>query len=196
MCPEPRRPVYLPLLQSGFVQRRTPFLLLLTLGLAGCSSAPDVYAPPVQRRPLTVPATDGSLGYFVAMSDPAANTYIVRDISDTTEGGGWRWTYRRPELRFFLATVEHMNFIMDFSFPERIFRETGPVTLAFFVNGQLLDKAKFEKGGEQHYRHAVPAAMLRAGAANFVAIEPDRVWTSKTDGAVLGFVLARAGFSE
>ena len=175
---------------------RTPFFLFFALILAGCSSGRDVYAPPVQRRPLTLPATDGSLGYFVSMSDPSANTYIVRDVSDTTESGGWRWAYRKPELRFFLDSVQHMNFVMDFSFPERIFRETGPVTLAIFINGQPFDRAKFEKGGEQHYRHPVPASLLRAGTANFVRIEPDHVWTSKTDGAALGFILSRAGFSE
>ena len=196
MCPEPRRPVYLPLLQSGFVQPRTPFFLLLTLGLAGCSSAPDIYAPPVQRRPLTVPANAGSLGYFVSMSDPAANTYIVSDISDTTEGGGWRWTYRRPELRFFLATVEHINFTMDFSFPERIFRETGPVTLTFSSTGSCWTRRNSRRAGNSTTAMKCRAAMLQADAANFVAIEPDRVWTSKADGAVLGFVLASAGFSE
>jgi hypothetical protein len=170
--------------------------LVLSVLLAGCSSAPDTYAPPVQRQPLTVPATAGSLSYFVTMSDPFAGAYIVRDVSDTTESGGWRWTYRHPELRFFVPSVKHLYFSMDFSFPERIFRETGPVTLTFSINGRPFDRARYEKGGQQHYRKEVPPGLLEADAENTVAIEPDKVWVSKADGAVLGFILASAGFSE
>ena len=171
--------------------------MLFCVFLAGCSSAPDTYAPPVQRQPLTVPARSGSLGLFVSMSDPFAGAYIVRDVSDTTESGGWRWAYRRPELRFFVpAAASHLNFTMDFSFPERMFRETGPVTLTISINGRLFDRPHYEKGGQQHYRREVPPGMLEADAENTVTIEPDKVWVSKTDGAALGFILAGAGFSE
>jgi len=182
-------------LKLGFVHRRTPFFFLLSLLLAGCSKGPDIYAPPAQRQSLTVPGTSGSLGNFVSMTDPAVNAYIVKDVSDTTEGN-WRWTYRRPELRFFLTKADHLRFTMDFSFPQRTLRETGPVTLSFFINGKLLDKQKFAESGGQHYEKDVPPEMLHAGAVNNVAIEPDKVWVSKTDGAVLGFILTRAGFSE
>jgi len=178
------------------VASRTPFFLLSVLCLAGCSGAPDVYAPPIQRQPLTVPATRGTLGYFVSMSAPDASAYIAGGISDTTESGGWRWTGRRPSLRFFLSRVDGLSFVMDYAYPERIFREIGPVTLTVWVNGRLLDTARIEKGGQLSYRKAVPASMLRLGMENSVVIEPDRVWTSKSDGAVLGFVLSRAGFSE
>ena len=170
--------------------------MLFCVFLAGCSSAPDTYAPPVQRQPLTVPARSGSLGLFVSMSDPFAGAYIVRDVSDTTESGGWRWAYRRPELRFFVPAASHLNFTMDFSFPERMFRETGPVTLTISINGRLFDRPHYEKGGQQHYRREVPPGMLEADAENTVTIEPDKVWVSKTDGAALGFILAGAGFSE
>jgi hypothetical protein len=130
------------------------------------------------------------------MSDPAASAYIVKDVSDSSEGLGWRWTHRRPELRFFLPTAEHLDFLMDFSLPEVTFRETGPVTLSFFINGKLFDRVLYEKAGEQHYRKPVPASFLNSGTVNVVAIEPDKVWVSKADGAQLGFVLVRAGFSE
>jgi hypothetical protein len=156
---------------------------------------PDTYAPPVQRKPLTEAAPSGSLAYFVSMTDPLAGSYIVRDISSTTEGGSWRWTYRRPELRFFLPVTEHLKFTMDFAFPERLFRQTGPVTLTFLINGHTLDTVRYEKGGHQHFEKAVPVSMVRRGE-NFVAIVPDRVWVSETDGAALGFVLSRAGFAE
>src|SRR5262249_39703099 len=175
--------------------RRTPFFFCCLL-LCGCSQGRDVYAPPVQRQPQILPAPPGSIGYSIAMNDPSANQYIVRDIADHPEEGGWRWAFRRPELRFFLPSIEHLKFTMDFSFPERMFRETGPVTLAFFINGQPLDKVRYEKGGVQHYEKGVPAAMLRAGVENRVRIETDKMWTSKIDGATFGFPISRAGFSE
>ena len=36
----------------------------------------------------------------------------------------------------------------------------------------------------------------RLSRENIVAIEADKVWTSKEDGATLGFILSRAGFVE
>ena len=189
-----RAPFFFPLLQSSVVPKGF-FISLAALMLAGCRSMPETYAPPVQRQPLTAPAPAGSAGYFVSMSDPLAGTYIVRDVSATTEGGSWRWTYRRPGLRFFLPVTEHLKFTMDFAFPERLFRQTGPVTLTFRVNGQTLDTVRYEKGGHQRFEKAVPASMVRTGE-NFVEIVPDRVWVSPTDGAALGFILSAAGFVE
>jgi len=172
-------------------------ILASALLLAGCSNQPDTYAPPVQRKPLYVPTTSGSLGSFVAMSDSTAGAYIVRDISDTTEAGGWRWTHRHPQLRFFLPKTTGLKFSMDFAIPNRVMREVGaPITLAFSINGHPFDTLKLEQGGEQHYRKEVPAALLKANLTNIVSIEPDKVWTSKEDGAVLGFILSRAGFTE
>jgi hypothetical protein len=85
---------------------------------------------------------------------------------------------------------------MDFAIPERTLRDTGPVTLTFTINGQVLDRVRCEKAGEQHYAHEVPSGMLRANAINLVGIDPDPVWVSKADGGRLGFILSRAGFTE
>jgi hypothetical protein len=176
------------------VLRRTLFHSLPLLLLAACSSAPDTYAPPVQRKPLIAPGA--GVVHFVSMDDPLASAYVVKDVAGTTEAGGWRWTYRRPELRFFLAETERLKLSMEFAIPEHVFHDIGgPVTFAFYINGKLLDKTRYEKGGHLQYLKPVPAAMLRVGE-NFVAIEPDKVWVSKSDGAVLGFVLSRVGFVE
>lgn len=129
------------------------------------------------------------------MDNPLASNHIIKDVSGTTETGGWRWAYRRPELRFFLPATEHLKFTMDFSIPERMLKEIGPVTISYFVNGKLLDEVLYEKGGHLQFQKAVPPALLRTGE-NFVAIAPDKVWMSKTDGAALGFILSRAGFVE
>ena len=63
------------------------FLLPISILLfaAACSRTPDIYQPPIQRKPLTGP--EAHLGQFVNMTDPAVDAYIVRDISKTTEAG-------------------------------------------------------------------------------------------------------------
>jgi hypothetical protein len=177
------------------VLSRTPFFFGLAL-LTGCSGQPDSYAPPIQRRPIYVPSDHGSLGYFVDMSDAGADAYIVRDISSTTENGGWRWTYRSPELRFYVPKAAGLKFRMDFAVPDRIFHSTGPITLTFRMNGKPFDVLRVDKGGEQQYLKEVPPGLIVPETANTVAIAPDKVWTSEQDGATLGFVLMRAGFTE
>ena len=179
----------------NFVSALRLYILLSLILLSGCANIPDSYAPPVQRKPLggTEP---NPIGHFVNMGDLNAGAYIVKDVADGVEAGSWRWARKRPELRFFLDTVEHMNFKADFTIAESILRETGPVTISIFINSHLLDSVKYAETGEKHFEKPVPAEFLRAKSANFAALEIDKVWVSKSDGAVLGFILTRAGFSQ
>ena len=135
------------------------------------------------------------LGYFLSMDDPHADLYLARDFQDHGPGT-WRWAYSHPVLRFFVPDVGRLKFTMDFAIPERTFRETGPVTLTFRVNGTVFDSHRCEQPGEQHYSHSVPGELLKRGAVNLVAIDPDPVWVSKADGGRLGFILSRAGFTD
>lgn len=173
---------------------RYRFLTVLCLAaLAGCSRQQDVYAPPEQRRPLAV-SQPSFVGPFADMSDPNADAYVVRDVSLSVEGGSWRWTNARPELQFYLTGVDNVKYAMEFAIADATFKETGPVTLSVFVNGALLHKERYAKPGPYKMEIPVPASMLKAAAVNRVAIEPDKVWVSKTDGAKLGFILTAAGF--
>jgi hypothetical protein len=164
--------------------------LLLLAG--GCSRTPDIYQPPIQRKPLTGP--DGHLGAFVNMSEPSADAFIVRDVSRTTEGGSWRWAYRHPQLRFYLRGIDKLHFMLDARLAENTFQETGPVTLTIRINDHDLDKVVFDKPGDRHFDKAVPESFLLPHSENFVSFETDKQWVSKEDGAVLSFVLTRAGF--
>lgn len=129
------------------------------------------------------------------MSNPNADAYIVQGISGHTEGGGFRWAYVHPVLRFRLPRTDHLRLAMDFALPETTFRVTGPVTLSISLNSRLFDRPRFDHGGQQHYERDVPPDFLRADAINLVAINPDKLYTAP-DGVKLGFPLSRVGFVE
>jgi hypothetical protein len=171
-----------------------PYFLLSIFLLAGCSNIPDSYAPPIQRKPLTG-AEPSPIGTFVSMGSPEADAYIVRDLTEYTPGSAWRWTRKRPELRFFLDGIDHLKFKVDFSVADATLKDTGPVTISVFINGHPLGSVKCPTAGRQAFEKPVPAAFLHAKAVNFAALEIDKVWVSKTDGAVLGFILTTAGFA-
>jgi hypothetical protein len=172
-----------------------PYILLSLCFLAGCSDIPDSYAPPVQRKPLTG-AEPNPIGTFANLGEPSADAYIVSDITGYVESSSWRWTRKRPELRFFLDSIQNLKFEADFSIADVTLKETGPVTISIFINGHRLDSVKYAVAGRKHYRKPVPEAFLLPKAVNFAALEIDKVWVSKTDGAVLGFILTSAGFTE
>jgi hypothetical protein len=170
------------------------YLLLPVCFLVGCVNIPDSYAPPVQRKPLTG-ADPSPVGRFVNMVESNADAYVVRDVNRGAQGDLWRWTRKRPELRFFLDTVDRLDFKLDYSIAEATFKDTGPVALSIFINENLLEKIQCAAPGEKHFSKPVPEKFLRPKALNFVALEIDKVWVSKVDGAQLGFILIRAGFT-
>jgi hypothetical protein len=135
------------------------------------------------------------LRHFVAFSDPAAPTYIVRDIDPAGDPGGWRWAWRHPELRFYLATTRALSFRAYLILPGRILREVGPVTVAVRVNGHAAGQARYDQPGEHRFEVSVPEGFLVAGI-NTVSIDPDRAWLAEGAGQPLSFLIARAGFVE
>jgi hypothetical protein len=171
-----------------------PYLILPVCFLSACANIPDSYAPPVQRKPLTG-ADPSPVGRFVHLAEADADSYIVRDVTGAAEAGSWRWTRKRPELRFFLDSIEGLDFQADFSVADATFKDTGPVTISVFINGNLLDQVHYAEPGEKHFSKPVPEKFLHPKALNFAAIEIDKVWVAKSDGARLGFILMRAGFT-
>jgi hypothetical protein len=170
------------------------YLFLWLFLLTGCANIPDFYAPPEQRKPLTG-TEPHEVGDFVNLGDIGADTYIVRDVNEAVEGAGWRWTRKRPELRFFLDSVEKLTLKAEFAVAGATMKDTGPVNIAVLINGQLLDTVHCEKAGEHYFEKRVPAKLLQANAINLVALEIDKVWIAPDDGAVLGFILTRVGFA-
>ena len=148
----------------------------------------------MQRKPLTG-ADPSPIGTFVSMGDPGADAYIVRDVTSHVEGGGWRWTRKKPELRFFLDSAERLKFKVDLSVADVTLKETGPVTISVSINGHPLGSVRCAEGGRKQFEKPVPETFLHPKAVNFATLEIDKVWVSKTDGAVLGFILTSAGFT-
>lgn len=147
----------------------------------------------MQRRPLTG-SQFGLLGHYFTVGDPDANVYIVNGVTRNDPVGNWRWTQVNPELRFLVPTREHLKFTADFTIPDVLLRD-GPVTLSFFINGNELDRVRYDKAGEQHFEKPAPPEWLKAGAENRVVIETDKTWVAD-DGAKMGFLMIRAGFIE
>ncbi|MDP2996683.1 MAG: hypothetical protein Q8N47_04285 [Bryobacterales bacterium] len=167
--------------------------VLAFLLLAGCVRAPDSYPPPIQRKPLSDLAESAS-GMLVNMGDANASAYFVRDISPGLEGGRWRWANQRPELKVFLESAKGLKLVWDFSVTEVTFRETGPVTVSFFVNGQPVGRLPCPKPGDYKFEQPVRQDLVRANEYNMIAAQADKLWVSPADGAKLSFTMTRAGF--
>ncbi|HSW49244.1 MAG TPA: hypothetical protein VLH09_03670 [Bryobacteraceae bacterium] len=136
------------------------------------------------------------IGPYVVMNDPRADWYLLRDIDPAAQGDTWRWAGARPLMRFYLETASNLKFSLDFSIADVTFKETGPLTLSYRINGRTFDKVRYAQSGQHHYEKPVPESLLRAGRENLVEILPDKVWTSKDDGKKLSILLLRAGFTD
>lgn len=167
----------------------------LVLAATSCVNIPDTYAPPMQRKALAGPDTS-NLKHFVAMGDEHAADHFLQDVNASLEGGSWRWTGQKPTLRFVLASVRNLRLIMDFSIAGETMKQTGPLTITYWVNGKALDKVRYEKPGEQRFEKAVPEAWLYKNGDNVVTAELDKVYIAEGDGAKLGVTLMRIGFLD
>jgi hypothetical protein len=165
--------------------------LLAIVTLVGCQRSSESEPPPEQRTPPRAPERPAKP--FVQMNDPAITDYIVRDIADHLEGGAWRWTFDRPELRFFLEKTDHLRLEVDFTAADATLKDTGPVTVSFFVNGKALGAMKCSKGASYKFTKAVPAHWLKTNEATIVAAEARPLWKAP-DGKHLGFILTKMGF--
>lgn len=154
---------------------------------------PAPYAPPEQRQPFENFAPY-RISRIVGMADGDAEKHFVRDIQGLA--GTWRWTGKHPEVRVFLRTNQMLRYVIDFTIVEATFKDTGPVTLSFFVNGRLLDKKTYTAPGSQHFEAPVPEDWVEAGKEATVGAEIDKVWFSPADHAALGFILTGIGLRQ
>jgi len=171
--------------------------LALTAGLSGCQSAPVAFAPPEQRPHFEEWQEQPDLTTLVDVGDASgrARFHIVQDIDQTVNPGGWSWTGRRPTVKIRLGDNTNLKFTMDFAVAAQTFKDTGPVTLSFFVNDHLLDRVRYANPGQKHFEKPVPRQWLTSGMELTLATEIDKVWVSKDDGTRFGFILVRMGLA-
>jgi hypothetical protein len=163
-------------------------LSALTALLAGCAQAPDSYPVPEQRLPFRANNTE-----FIGAGDPFAQRFLVRDIVPS-DGGLWRWTAAEPELRFFLESNQDRKLLFEFVINERTFRDTGPVTISFFVNKRLIGRETYDSPGDKSFERPVPAKWIHPKKETRVMARIENPW--QTPEGSLGVLLKRVGFVQ
>jgi len=162
--------------------------------ISACQNMPGPFAPPVQRQPLADFRSYG-MSVIVSMSDENAKEHFVQDIT-SLEASTWRWTGKRPTVRVRMRSGEHLRYIIDFALVEATLQVTGPVTISFLVNNRVLDRARYDRAGPQHFEKPVPAGWVTAGQDVTVGAEIDKLWVSPDNGAKLGIILVRMGLTQ
>lgn len=166
-------------------------LAAFSLILAGCASTPDSYVPPAQHLPFRsggIPASQ-----FLSMDHPDLIQAVVKDIN-VNEQGPWRWTFADPELRFHLPSPDNWTLLVEFVINDRTFRDTGPVTISFYVNDRLAGEERYTSYGDKVFEKLIPAGWLASRTETRVRLHVQPVWPS--GGAKLGVLLKRIGFVE
>jgi hypothetical protein len=175
--------------------RAAPYALLCcVLCLASCDRLPESYAPPEQRHPVEG-YNPGPDAMMVEMSDPDATLHIVKDIYGPTDPS-WRWTAQDPTVQLLVLSTEKLRFIADFAIWNDGFKITGPVEIAYLVNGKVLDKVRYTTPGVKHFEKAVPADWLAVDADTTIAMSVDKLYVAPKDGVKFGVILLRMGFKQ
>jgi len=181
------------LLYSHFVPRKILLVVMGCAALLGCGRQAGAYAPPPQQS-LALGFDPGKVGTFVAMDDPLADQYIVRDIS--SQRGYRRWAFLHPEMRFQVQDASHLKFAAEFALPEVTFHVTGPVTFSCAVNGQPLGSMRCDRAGDWRFEKTVPPGIVEPDKEIRVTFQVSPGWVSPEDGAELSFFLRSAGFTQ
>ena len=167
-------------------------VLLCAALLSGCARLPEVYAPPEQRH---FDPDPNASGLVVAMNANDVFVHAGHDIDHTLHGGAWRWTLQQPTVSILIEKGEPLDYSIDFALWDGAMKQTGPVELAFLVNGNVLAKQRYDAPGQKHFERAVPAAWLHPGIENEAAAKIDKLFADP-GGERYGFILTRIGFVE
>lgn len=120
--------------------------------------------------------------------------HVVADI--LAPSGGWSWTGKRPAVKVTPRGNHGITFIADYTVPEATFKTTGPVTIAFYVNGHIVETVRCTEPGARKLSKDVPPEWILPGEDNIIGAEIDKLWVSPQDGAQLGFILSQIGLTE
>jgi hypothetical protein len=149
----------------------------------------------LQLHLLKVANPDYKFGETMTIGKPGASQYVVKGVLLGDPKSEAFWTLDEPELKFLLSSAQHHVFRERIFVPQETLKQTGPLVVDFYVNGHLLDQARFAKDGDVLYQHDVPVEWLKTGALTTVKMRVHNPYISPRDGARLGFLLRSAGFS-
>lgn len=164
------------------------------LCLTACDRLPESYAPPEQRHPVAG-VNPGPDAMMVDMSDPDASLHIVKDIYGQADPS-WRWTAQNPTVQLLVLATENLKFSADFGIWDDGFKTTGPVEIAYLVNGRVLDKVRYPTPGVKHFEKPVPADWLSVDADTMIGMSVDKLYVAPRDGVKFGVILLRMGFKQ
>jgi hypothetical protein len=164
----------------------------LLIALTGCGRLPETYAPPAQSVPPPAPDTSPMM---LEMDQPDLDAHIVKDVHPRYDTP-WRWTDSEGILNVLAVVIDHVKLSVDFAIYDRGFAQTGPLTLEFLVNGNSLDKIRYDKPGFKHFEKPVPPEWLSAVVESAISIKVDKLYIAPDDGAKFGVILSRAGFVQ
>jgi hypothetical protein len=172
-----------------------PFALLCCLlCVTSCDRLPESYAPPQQRHPVEG-YNPGSEAMMVDMSDPDASLHVVKDIYGAANPS-WRWTSQNPTVKLLLFSTENLKFNADFAIWDDGFKTTGPLEIAYLVNGKLLDTVRYTTSGVKHFEKPVPSDWLSVDADTAVGMSINKLYVAPRDGVKFGVILTRLGFKQ
>jgi hypothetical protein len=136
-----------------------------------------------------------AFGEAMTIGRPGAAQYVVKGVLVGDPKADGYWTLDEPEFRFQLSSIQHHVFREHFYLPPETLKQTGPLRVDFYVNGHLLDQARFDKEGDVIYQHDVPVDWLKTGSLTMVRMRVHNPYIAPRDGARLGVLLRSAMFS-
>jgi hypothetical protein len=163
---------------------------MIAICMCSCR-VPDSYPPPPQYN--AAPSRD-VLVLRMGFPFPNPRARALDDIIEEPEAKGRRWTGAHPAFSFMLNNAADLDFYMSFAVHGRTFAATGPVTLSVHVNGELIDRPRFDTAGDRKYSHPVPSLLLQKQNPVIVRIDVDPTWAAPDGGTKLGIVLFAIGF--
>jgi hypothetical protein len=149
----------------------------------------------VQLHMVKVASQNDAFGEVMTIGRPGAAQYVVKGVLVGDPKSDGFWTLDEPELQFRLSSVQHHVFSEHFFLPLETLKQTGPLMVDFYVNGHLLDQARFAKDGDVIYQHDVPVDWLKAGSLTTVRMLVHNPYIAPRDGARLGVLLRSALFA-
>ena len=129
------------------------WLAAISLVPASCVRAPESYPAPEQHFPFR--SGDAGPADFITLDNSVVASSVIKDVF-VDEEGPWRWTGANPELRFALSSTANRTLVVDFAINDRTFRDTGALTIGYYVNDHLAARERYDVVRRQDVRESNP----------------------------------------